>query len=366
MNNITRREFLKMVGAGAALTAAGLAGCAPAPEPTKAPVVAAPTAATVPTIARPTGKLSVYSALNETTNNEFVKAFKAAYSGVEVDLLPMGAAGELQTRIRTEKASPKCDVFIGGSSEFHDPLGKESLLEAYKSPNAATVSADFKEANGLWTGWYIGIFGFVLNTDRFGKEMANVKKPATWDDLLNPAWKGKLVYPDPIKTGGGYIFMAAQLFRFNKDEDKAMDYMKKLHANVAQYTGTSPQVIQLVSQGQFIGGLNWGHDILTTKAQGLPIELIVPELTAFEIGAVSIVKGGPNLTAAKAFVDWVLTPEAGALNVKLSNRSSVRKEVPPAPGAPTLESVKLVQYDRQWASDNKDRILKKWQAAVGM
>jgi iron(III) transport system substrate-binding protein len=65
-------------------------------------------------------------------------------------------------------------------------------------------------------------------------------------------------------------------------------------------------------------------------------------------------------------VDWVLTPEAGALNVKLSNRASVRKEVPPAPGAPTLESVKLVQYDRQWASDNKDRILKKWQAAVGM
>jgi iron(III) transport system substrate-binding protein len=369
MNSITRREFLRMTG-GVALAAAGtwLAACAPAPTPTSAPkpTVAAPTAPAVPTVAKPTGKLSVYSALNETTNNEFVKAFKAAVPGVEVDLLPMGAAGELQTRIRTEKASPKCDVFIGGSSEFHDPLGKEGLLEAYKSPNAATVNADFKEASGLWTGWYIGIFGFVLNTDRFGKEMANVKKPTTWDDLLNPAWKGKLVYPDPIKTGGGYIFMAAQLFRFNKDEDKAMDYMKKLHANIAQYTGTSPQVIQLVSQGQFIGGLNWGHDILTTKAQGLPIELIVPELTAFEIGVVSIVKGGPNLTAAKAFVDWVLTPEAGALNVKLSNRSSVRKEVPPAPGAPTLESVKLVQYDRQWASDNKDRILKKWQAAVGM
>ncbi len=366
MNNITRREFLKMVGAGAALTAAGLAGCAPTPEPTKAPVVVAPTAPAVPTVVKPTGKLSVYSALNETTNNEFVKAFKAAYSGVEVDLLPMAAAGELQTRIRTEKASPKCDVFIGGSSEFHDALGKDSLLEAYKSPNAAIVDPNFKEPSGLWTGWYIGIFGFLYNTDRFAKEMANVKKPATWDDLLDAAWKQKLAYPDPIKTGGGFIFMATQIFRFGKDEDKAMDYMQKLHANIAQYTGTATQVIQLVSQGQFVGGLNWAHDILTTKAQGLPIELIVPELTAFEIGAVSIVKGGPNPTAAKAFVDWVLTPEAGALNVKLSNRSSVRKEVPPAPGAPTLESVKLVQYDRQWASDNKDRILKKWQAAVGM
>jgi iron(III) transport system substrate-binding protein len=366
MNRMTRREFLKMLGAGAALTAAGLAGCAPTPEPTKAPTVVAPTAPAVPTVAKATGKLSVYSALNETTNNEFVKAFKAANPGVEVDLLPMAAAGELQTRIRTEKASPKADVFIGGSSEFHDALGKEGLLEAYKSPNASIVGSTFKDPNGFWTGWYIGIFGFVYNTDRFAKEMANVQKPTTWDDLLDPAWKGKLAYPDPVKTGGGFIFMATQVFRFNKDEEKAMEYMKKLHANIAQYTGTATQVIQLVAQGQFIGGLNWAHDILTTKAQGLPIDLIVPEMTGFEIGAVSIVKGGPNPIAARVFVDWVLTKQAGELNVKLSNRGSVRPDVEPAPGAPTLDKVKLVQYDRQWASDNKDRLLKKWQAAVGM
>jgi iron(III) transport system substrate-binding protein len=368
MNSITRREFLKMVGGGIALTTAGswLASCAPAPEPTKAPVVAAPTAAPVPTVFKPTGKLSVYSALNETTNNEFVKAFQAAYPGVTIELLPLAAAGELQTRIQTEKNSPKCDVFVGGSSEFHDPLGKQGLLEAYKSPNAAGVDAQLKEASGLWTGWYIGVFSFLFNTDRFAKEMANVKKPATWDDLLDPAWKGKIVYPDPIKTGGGYIFIATQVFRFNKDEDKAMDYMKKLHANIGQYAGTSPQAIQLVSQGQFVGAPNWAHDIITAKSQGNPVDFVVPENTGFEIGGVSIVKGGPNLGAAKAFVDWVLTKEAGELNVKLSNRLSVRNDVTPAPGAPALDKVKLVNYDRQWATDNKDRLLKKWQAAVGM
>ena len=57
----------------------------------------------------------------------------------------------------------------------------------------------------------------------------------------------------------------------------------------------------------------------------------------------SIIKGGPNTPAAKAFVDWVLTKEAGELNVKLSNRLSVRKDVPPAAGAPTLEQTKLVK-----------------------
>ena len=341
--------------------------CAPTPppaKPTEAPKPAAPAAAAPG--AKPSGKLSVYSALNESTNNAFVDAFKAATPGVDVEVLPLAAAGELQTRIRTEKNAPKADIFIGGSSEFHDPLGKEGLLEPYKSPNADVVDAAFKDPNGNWTGWYLGIFGLVVNKDRWDKEMAGKPKPTTWDDLLAPDLKGKLDMPDPVKTGGGYIFLADQVFRFNRDEEKAMDYMKQVHANVGQYVGTAPQGIELVGQGQFLMGPNWGHDILTAASKGQPVEFIAPQDTANEIGAVSIVKGGPNTNAARAFVDWVLTKEAGELNVKLSNRLSVRKDVPPAPGAPTLDQVKLVNYDRAWATDNKDRLIKKWQSAVGL
>src|SRR3981189_1635392 len=192
-----------------------------------------------------TGKVSVYSALNESTNNAFVDAFKKSYPSVQVDVLPLAAAGELQTRITTEKASPKADIFIGGSAEFHDPLGKQGLLEAYKSPNASGVDAKFKDADGMWTGWYIGIFGLAINKDRWAKEMGGKPEPSPWDDLLNTDLKGKLDFPDPVKTGGGYIFLATQVFRFNKDEAKAMDYMKKLNENIGQYVGTSPQGIEL-------------------------------------------------------------------------------------------------------------------------
>jgi iron(III) transport system substrate-binding protein len=370
-SKLTRREFLRIVGGGVALTASSgfLAACVATPTAAPPPTTAAPTAGAVPTTApaaKATGKLAVYSALNESTNNAFVAAFKAANAGIDVEILPLAAAGELQTRIRTEKNSPKGDVFVGGSSEFHDPLGKEGLLEAYKSPNASAIDAALKDPNGLWTGWYVGIFGFVYNTDRFAKEMSGAKKPATWDDLLDPVWKGKIAYPDPVKTGGGFIFIATQIFRFNRDEAKAMDYMKKLHANIGQYSGTAPQAIQLVGQGQFVGALNWAHDILTAKAQGQPIDLAVPADTGSEIGAVSIIKGGPNTAAARAFVDWVLTKEAGELNVKLSNRLSVRKDVMSAAGAPTIDQVKMVNYDRAWASENKDRILKLWQTTVGL
>jgi iron(III) transport system substrate-binding protein len=312
------------------------------------------------------GTLSVYSALNESTNNAFVEAFQKAHPNIKVEVLPLAAAGELQTRIRSEKSAPKADIFIGGSSEFHDPLGTEGLLVPYVSPNAKDVAAELKDPNGNWTGWYIGIFGLVLNTDRWSSEAGGMEKPTTWDDLLDPAFAGKLDMPDPVKTGGGYIFLATQVFRFGGDEQKALEYMKALHENIGQYAGTSPQGIELVSQGQFLMGPNWGHDILTAASKGAPVEFIAPEDTANEVGAISIVKGGPNTEAAKVFVDWVLTKEAGELNVKLSNRLSVRTDVPPAPGAPTLDQVKLVDYDRAWATENKDRLIKDWQQAVGL
>src|SRR5687767_11228086 len=356
---LNRRTFLAGVGVAAAAAACG--GAPPAASP--APTVAG--GATATASARPTGRISVYSALNESTNNEFVKAFKAAVTGVEVDLLPLAAAGELQTRIRAEKASPKADIFIGGDSSFHDGLGKEGLLEAYESPNATAVAAQSKDPAKNWTGFYFGIFGIITNTERFNKEIGGAA-PTSWDDLLDAKYKGKLVLGSPITTGGGYIFIATQVFRFNKDEAKAMDYMKRFHANVAQYPGTSPQAIQLVSQGQFVAAPNWAHDILTEKAKNPGVELAIPKGTGYEIGAISIIKGTKNPVAAKAFVDWVLSKEAGELNVKLSNRVSVRSDVAPAPGAPTLTSVQMVNYDRDWAATNKDRLLALWKTTVGI
>lgn len=364
--SISRRELLRRVALG--IGAVALVGAEPAMAAPRT-AIDQPTAPrwTAPTLARQgPGTVTVYSVLNESTNNAFIEAFKAATPGAGVEILPFNGAGAAQTRIRTEKDSPKADVFIGGSSEFHDPLGTDGLLTPYVSPNAATVDDAYKDPAGNWTGWYVGIFGLIVNTDRWATEMGSAPKPATWDDLLDPAFAGKLDMPSPVTTGGGYIFLANQVFRFDHNEERAMEFMTQLHANIGQYVGGSPQAIELVSQGQFLMGPNWGHDILTAANTGAPVEFVAPAQTANEIGAVSIVKDGPNTEGAKVFVDWSLTREAALLNVSLSNRLSVYPDVPPAPGAPTLDQVTLVPYDRVWATANKDRLIKMWQAAIGM
>jgi iron(III) transport system substrate-binding protein len=331
-----RKIILVLVMLSLVLSVAG-AGCGPTPVPKK---------------------VLVYAALDEATLTALVKAFKGK-TGLDVEYVRLGA-GDITARVRAEKDAPKADVFIGGSSEMHDPLGKEGLLLKYRSPVAKDIPSQYLDANEYWHGWYLGVLGIVLNTDRFSKELApkGVNRPATWDDLLDPAWKGHFTTSNPATAGGAYIFLCNQIFRLG--EDGAWEYFKKLHTNVAQYTPSAPGPISLAATGQFIAGMSWGHDILASKKQGNPVELIVPPDTAFEIGSISIIKGGPNPDGAKKFVDFILGKEAGQINVDNGLRISARADVSPAPGGVTLDKVKLVKYDRTWAMENRDRLLKKW------
>ncbi len=363
MAPLGRRALLRLAGA-ATVTACGITETAPAStDAPKSPIAAAPTP---PTAAgpRPLGRITVYTALDERTNSALVDAFTRRHAGAEVELVPLAGAGDLQTRIITERASPRADVFLGGSSELHDVLGAQGLLEPYRSPSAKDLPDVFKHPGGLWAGWCASIVALAVNVDRLKNEPGG-KQPATWDDLLDPAWRAAVALPDPRKTTAGYAFLATQVFRFDRDEGKALDYLKRLHGSIARYAGTAREALALVSKAEVVGAAGWSHDILAERAKSPVVELATPSATGFEISAVSIVKGARNQPLARAFVDWMLTPDAGALAVRLTDRHSTFGSVPPPAGAPPLSQVQLVRFDRFWATDNKDRLLKLFDRTVG-
>src|SRR2546428_8321292 len=222
------------------------------------------------------GKVVVYSALDTPVTNAVLQAFEQT-SGLRTEALTLAAAGTLASRIRAEKARPQADIFLGGSIDFHAPLANDGLLDAYISARLAEakLAREFYNAGGYWYGWYIGALAIMYNRDRFEREMTpqGVKPPAAWDDLLNPAFKGQVVLPSPVTTGGGFIFMATQILRLG-NEDRAFDWLKRLAEN-AMFTPTAPAGITLVARGEALVGMNWGHDIRAMAVnQGFPVELV--------------------------------------------------------------------------------------------
>jgi iron(III) transport system substrate-binding protein len=333
-------------------------------------VMAALAAITGAAAAQEAKKVVIYAALDEKTVNELAAAFQAANPGYSAEIaLQIEQAGTVAARIKTEAPTARADVVIGGNSNFHTDLASGGYLEKYTSPVVKTAGIDprFMDPDGYWTGWYLGALCILYNEKRYNEEIKpkGIQPPAAWDDLLNPVYKGQVIASNPATTGGAYLMMAAQIFRLGS-EQAGFDYIRKLHSNVAQYTKGANGSIPLVSQGEAIVGFAWGHDTLKQKAQGnLPIVVVFPKDTGFEIGAASIIKNAPHLQAAQKFIDFLLSPEAGKINAANGYRYPVRKGVTMPAGVPAFESVKLAPWDLKVAAANVDAWKKRWADITG-
>jgi iron(III) transport system substrate-binding protein len=311
----------------------------------------------------------IYAALDEKTSNELAQAFTEA-TGIPAEVvLQLEQAGTVSGRIKTEASNPRADVFIGGNSNYHTDLADGEFLRKYSSPvvEQADISSQFMDPDGYWSGWYLGALCLLYNEQRYQEEVApkGIKAPTTWDDLLNPVYEGEVIASNPATTGGAYLMLCAQIFRLGSEE-AGFDYIRKLDNNVAQYTKGANGSIPLVSQGEAIVGFAWGHDTLKQKIQGnLPIVVVFPEDTGFEIGAASIIKGAPHPASAEKFIDFLLSPTAGAINARNGYRYPVRKGVELPEGVPAFESLDFAPWDLEKAAENVDAWKKKWAEITG-
>lgn len=357
-------RFLCMLLAVMMFASLGLAGCSQKPAQEAPPPSQAQPETPAPPPEKPEtgGKLVVYTALNEDEMANFVTKFKED-TGIEIEYI-QGGAGDMAARVQAEAASPNADVLVGGSVDVYEPLAKAGIFEAYDSPNNDTLDARFNDPNGYWQGWYMGVLGLVINRDRFEKELKplGLEYPKTWDDLLDERYQNVFVTSNPVTAGGAYIFTACQIFRLG--EDKAWDYFKALDKNVHHYYKGAGDCISPVATGEFIVGMSWVHDIYKQVKAGYPIDVVIPDQTAYEIGGAAIVKGAKNQENAKVFIDWLLTEETGTMNTKNSNRYSVLSSVPSPEGLPKIDEVNLVDYDRAKAGEMKPDVVAKFDADI--
>lgn len=269
------------------------------------------------------------------------------------------SGGEIYARIKAEKENPQASVWYGGGSLTFIQAQSEGLLEPYISPNAAVIPDKFKDPNGYWTGIYSGYLGFYADGDWLKSH--NVAMPTKWDDLLNPAFKGEIVMAHPASSSTAYNMLTTILQL--KGEDAGWEYLKKLSQNVRQYTKSGSaggRMIQLHETALTIGYL---HDAVAFKREGYNhIVIAAPEDgTGYEIGAVAIIKGAPQLEAAKKFIDFALTPECqeigqtvNALQFLTNPNANPPKEVE------SLKNTKLMDQDDAWSGAHRAEFLEKF------
>lgn len=240
-------------------------------------------------------KITVYSIFQEEEARKILDKFKEE-TGIDYDILRL-PSGEAVSRVQNEMLNPQADFLMGGPADSHEVLRKAGALQAYASSNASDVPDNMKDKDGFWTGFYLNPIAIGVNEERWKEKYGSDPYPETFKDLLDPKFKGEIGMSDPATSGTAYTAFAslAQVW----GEQEMLDYMRQLLPNLKERPKSGIEPIQKAAKGEYTIGVTFLGDQLKIKNQGNPIHSIVPEAAGYEIGALSIVKGGPNEKAAK-------------------------------------------------------------------
>jgi len=301
-------------------------------------------------------KVVIYASVDEGNAKKILDAF-SAQTGITAEFVHL-SSGPAMARITAEANNPQADVWLGAPSENHVVLKEEGLTIPYISEAMEKLDPSFKDPDGYWRSFYMNPMALAVNTEAL--EKAGATKPTSWQDLLKPEYKDLIQMPTPQSSGTAYAIITTLVAIMGEDE--AFEYMKKLNPIIQTYTSSGTGPSKGVAVGQAAIGIQFTPAFFEFIDQGYPLEVIFPsEGVGFEAPAVSIIKGAKNVESAKILIDWLVSKDGqDVLSKEKTYFYPVIPEAELSKGMPAFSELKTIVVDKQWAGENKKRLVDRW------
>ena len=303
-------------------------------------------------------KITVYSALENDQLGPYKQAFEAANPDVEIAWV-RDSTGVITARVLAEKDNPRADIIwgLGASSvALFDTMG---LLEAYSPKGVDQIKPVFRSSKNpvTWTGLDAFLAVMCYNTVEGGKQ--KMPPPQSWADLANPVYKGAIVMPNPASSGTGYQTVYAWIQMMG--EQKAWEFMDKLHENVAVYTHSGSAPCVQAAKGERVIGIGFDMRGAKEKTGGAPIDIILAKEGApWDMEATAIMKGTKNLAAAQKLADYAISKPAYELYGKYYAIVGYPGMNPAPPNYPPSADAAMAKIDVAKMGQDRARILAEW------
>jgi ABC-type Fe3+ transport system substrate-binding protein len=258
-----------------------------------------------------------------------MNAFRTKY-GISLDFFP-GRVGASVEKLITEQKSKS---YITDSFDSHGVqiivLKKDGYLQSVAASLPALKEKDkfTQEIVEDPEAQLLNIAGestyICVNTNviKPGQE------PKSYQDLLDPKWKGKIILLNPLyNSSPDQVMLAFTQARTGLDEN----YFKKLYQNAeVGGPGGGAQAMDKLVRGEFaIGGFFTGNTALRPIRAGAPIKpLDLKEGYLFKTARISALKNMPHPNAAKVYINWLLTKEGQTLIARETDLEPLRNDVP--------------------------------------
>jgi iron(III) transport system substrate-binding protein len=247
--------------------------------------------------AKKEGVVSIYTSMPQDDMAALTSAFEAKY-GVKAKVWRSGSEKILQRGLLEAKANRfEVDVFETNSPEM-EVLSREKVLIAANSPFLSELIPQAIPAHKEWIATRLNIFTCAYNTKLVRKD----ELPKTYQDLLDPKWKGRLSVEADDSD-----WLAETVMKMG--EEKGLALFKEIaRKNAVSVRKGHTLLANLVASGEVPMALTlYNYKIEQMKNSGANVDWFALDPTIARPNANGVARNAPHPHAALLFQDFELT-----------------------------------------------------------
>jgi iron(III) transport system substrate-binding protein len=283
--------------------------------------------------AKKEGKVVVSIPTSAELRKEFDTGFQKAYPGIELELNVGRGASNISRIAEEQNAGVRStDLHIGGTTSIITGLLAPNFLDPVMP---AMLLPEVRDPKNWWGGhiWADSAKRFVYSFTAYMTETiwynTTLVKPEeinSWDSLLDPKWKGKIVILDPRSPGSGESNWAFLL------RIKGEPFLTKLAAQDMMVGRNLRQLGEAVARGKSAISIGVSYyTYLPFLKAGLPVKPISIIKEGYYAGTgsgnLAVMKNPAHPNAAKVFVNWLLSKEGQSAVTKALGQPTRRFDV---------------------------------------
>jgi iron(III) transport system substrate-binding protein len=247
-----------------------------------------------------------------------IDRFRQKYPFIKVEASRLGSV-ETSNKVMQEYASGlhQVDVFELAIEGLMMPR-QQGILQPFNSPEMAAFEKEAIEPERRWASVRGGFIGVGYNRTK----VPDAEAPKTYDDLLNPKWKGRMALSGSISTASNWLGVILLT--------KGEDYLKKLAQQDSRiYQVTSRAISNLMLTGEVeIAPMTYASHVIASNAQGGNLGWIAPGPVYVLDTVTAIASKAPHPHAAMLLIDFLMSKEGQTIYREIGYESS-RTDMPP-------------------------------------
>jgi len=254
----------------------------------------------------------VYTELSESLTKGFKDYYKKTYGkDVDITFVRPGGWPVCLDKVRAWGDKPDADIFLGAGAPAHEVLRQEKLIVPYKPKGSDKVPAEWhgmkvKDVDGYWACFAPWIVTNLYNEAVLKK--LRLPPPKTWKELIDPIYRGNVVYTLPYASGT--MHETVEIILQTMGEKEGWAYLRALAAQLARFSTGSTDTTHITSRGEIpIGVAQPQMNAMVARRDGYPVRDLLPDKTILVPEAVALLKNAPNEKVGKIFLDWLFSME---------------------------------------------------------